>query len=327
MKGVGKYIILLFLGSVVFATLFFYLGYRAFYEKNLVDQERIVFIPKGQGLIRTAWDLESQDLIRSKDIFKVGVILSGFERKLQAGEFSIPPRSSMFDIMNILGSGKVIQHRLTVIEGWTSWQIVDYLNGIENLTHEIRELPPEGSILPETYLYTKNTDRYELVRRMQNRQSELMKSLWEKRDSDLPFSSVDDAIILASIVEKETALEHERAHIASVFINRLRKNMRLQTDPTVIYGLDRRGFINRPIKKSDINADNPYNTYRIKGLPPTAIAHPGKASLEAVLHPLKSDDLYFVADGTGGHAFSSSLYEHMKNVKKWRKIEKDNKSF
>lgn len=322
MTGIRKYIILLLIGSVAFAALFVYLGYERFHEAGPQGQDSVYFLPKGQGVVHTAGELEHQGFISGQNIFKIGVKISGYERRLQAGEFNIPAGSSMFDIMMLLSSGKVIQHRLTIVEGWTSWQIVDYLNSIENMTNAITDLPREGSILPETYLYTKNTNRDEIVRRMQDRQSELLESTWEKRDEGLPFLSVEEALILASIVEKETAIEQERAHIAGVFINRLRRRMRLQTDPTVIYGLNRRGFLNRPIYKSDLKSDNPYNTYRIKGLPPTAIAHPGRASIEAVLHPLPTDDLYFVANGTGGHTFSSSLREHLNNVKKWRWIEK-----
>ncbi|PCJ41919.1 MAG: aminodeoxychorismate lyase [Alphaproteobacteria bacterium] len=326
MTGIRKYIILLIIGSALFAALFFYLGYEKFHATGPIVQEEIYFLPKGQGVIRTAWELEQNGYITDQNIFKLGVKLSGFERDLRAGEFAIPAYSSMFDIMMILSSGKVVQHRLTIVEGWTSWQIVNYLNSLENLTGQILDLPREGSILPETYHYTRNTDRHEIIRRMQVRQLDLMDEIWDQRTADLPFVSVEDALILASIVEKETAVDHERAHIAGVFINRLRKNMRLQTDPTVIYGIDRRGFLDRPIRKSDLKSDNPYNTYRFKGLPPTPIAHPGRASIEAVLHPLETDDLYFVADGTGGHAFARRLRDHLKNVKKWRRLEKERKN-
>ncbi len=324
MTGIRKYIILLIIGSVAFAALFFYLGYRSFHAAGPFDQDTAYVLPRGQGLLRTAWELEEQGLVASRDIFRLGVMLAGYERKLQAGEFAIPAKASMRDIMTILASGKVIQHRLTIVEGWTSWQIAEYLNGIENLTEPITDLPREGSILPDTYLYSRNTSRHDLIRRMQVRQLDLLDEIWKGRAADLPFLSVEEALILASIVEKETAVEAERAHIAGVFINRLRKNMRLQTDPTVIYGIDRKGFLGRAISRADLKADNPYNTYRIKGMPPTAIAHPGRASIEAVLHPLQTDDLYFVADGSGGHVFASSLREHLRNVKKWRKIEKQN---
>lgn len=326
MTGLRKYIILLLLGSVVFAALFFYLGYRSFHQEGPGPLDSVYILPKGQGVIRTAWELERRGLVSSRNIFKLGVKLSGYERRLQAGEYNIPAHSSMFDIVMILSGGKVIQHRLTIIEGWTSWQIARYLEGIDNLTERITDLPREGSILPDTYQYVRNTSRHDLIRRMQMRQLDFLDRAWDKRADNLPFISVEGAVILASIVEKETARPDERAHIAGVFINRLRKNMRLQSDPTVIYGLDHRGSLNRSINKSDLKADNPFNTYRIRGLPPTAIDHPGREAIQAVLHPLATDDLYFVADGTGGHAFSSTLHEHQKNVRKWRRGRKAKKS-
>lgn len=326
MRGMRKYIILLFVGSVLFGALFAYLGYREFQDPGPLDQDQPYDLTKGQGVIRTAWELEQQGFITSKDIFKIGVQLSGFERNLKAGEFAIPAGASMQNIMMILSSGQVIQHRLTIVEGWTSWQIADHLNGIDNLSDPITDLPEEGTVLPETYLYTKNTSRGDLVRRMQGRQLKLLDKIWANRAPDLPFNTVQEALILASIVEKETANPEERPHIAGVFINRLKKRMRLQTDPTVIYGISRKGFLDRPIRRSDLAAVNPYNTYKIRGLPPTAIAHPGQASIEAVLHPLKTNDLYFVADGTGGHAFASTLRQHQRNVERWRRIEKKAKA-
>jgi len=325
MTGLRKYIILLLTGSVAFAALFFYLGYRSFHETGPASQNVIYILPKGQGVIRTAWELERRGLVTSSNIFKLGVKLSGLERRLQAGEYNIPAHSSMLDILMILSGGKVIQHRLTIIEGWTSWQITDYLANIDNLTGRITDLPREGSILPDTYQYVRNTSRHALIRRMQMRQLDFLDRAWDKRAANLPFISAREAVILASIVEKETAKPEERAHIAGVFINRLRKNMRLQSDPTVIYGLDRRGSLNRTISKSDLKSDNPYNTYRVRGLPPTAIDHPGREAIEAVLHPLESNDLYFVADGSGGHAFSATLRQHRKNVRNWRRIKKKKK--
>jgi len=325
MTGLRKYIILLLLGSVVFAALFFYLGYRSFHQEGPGPLDSVYILPKGQGVIRTAWELERRGLVTSSNIFKLGVKLSGYERKLQAGEYDIPAHSSMLDILMILSGGKVIQHRLTIIEGWTSWQIADYLERIDNLTERITDLPREGSILPDTYQYVRNTSRHDLIRRMQMWQLDFLDGAWTKRADNLPFISAREAVILASIVEKETAKPEERAHIAGVFINRLRKNMRLQSDPTVIYGLDRRGSLNRAISKSDLKSDNPYNTYRIRGLPPTAIDHPGREAIEAVLHPLENNDLYFVADGSGGHAFSATLRQHRKNVRNWRRIKKKKK--
>ncbi|MBT5187162.1 MAG: endolytic transglycosylase MltG [Kordiimonadaceae bacterium] len=324
MHGIRKYILLLIIGSAAFAALFAYLGYRAFHEANEITAQSTFLVPSGQGLIRTARLLNEAELISDPDIFKVGVMLKGAERSLKAGEFLIPPNSSMNDIMNVLVKGEVIQHKITIVEGWTSWQIADYLNGIENLTDEILELPIEGSILPESYLYTHGTSRFDLLMRMQEQQLEVLDKLWDKRADNLPFDTVEEAIILASIVERETGIPEERPHIAGAFVNRLRNSIRLQSDPTIIYGIDRKGFLDRGLRRSEINdKDNPYNTYQIDKFPPTAIAHPGRAAIEAVLNPIETDDIYFVADGTGGHVFAKTLNEHLRNVAKWRKIENE----
>lgn len=307
-------------------ALFGILGYRDFHNPNEDITETAFLVPKGQGLIRTARLLHEAELITNQDIFKVGVMLKGQERNLKAGEFLISAKSSMDNILSVLVKGDVIQHSLTIPEGWTSYRIAQYLNGIENLIDSIDELPLEGSILPETYHYTHATSRFDLLMRMKESQMILLDQIWDDRAMDLPFDTVEDAIILASIVERETGKVEERPHVAGVFINRLNRRMRLQTDPTLIYGINRKGFLDRGLKRSELEDEsNPYNTYKINGLPPTAIAHPGKASIEAVLHPMKTDDIYFVADGTGGHAFARTLSQHKKNVTKWRKIEAANK--
>ena len=324
MGGLRKYIILLLAGSVIFMALFAFLGYRAFHAPSEVSEETVFLVPGGQGLIRTARLLEEKGLISNRDIFKIGVMLKGEERNLKAGEFLIPARQSMDQLMAILVKGEVIQHTLTIPEGWTSFQITEYLNGIENLSDTIEAPPIEGSILPETYHYTHGTSRFDLLSRMQEQQLVLLDQLWDHRDPDLPFDSIDEAIILASIVERETGLPEERAHIAGVFINRLRRSIRLQSDPTIIYGIDPKGFLERGLRRSELDdRENPYNTYQINGLPPTAIAHPGRASIEAVLHPMQTDDVYFFADGTGGHVFAKTLNEHRKNVVQWRRIENE----
>jgi UPF0755 protein len=322
MQGIRKYIILLLVGSAAFAALFAFLGYRSFHATNEAVQETVFLVPSGQGLIRTSRLLHELGLISNQDIFKVGVMLKGFERNLKAGEFLIPVQVSMNDILEIFVKGDVIQHKLTIVEGWTSWQIVEYLNSIENLKDELEELPMEGSILPESYLYTHGTSRFDLLSRMQEQQTEFLDKVWDGRAEDLPFNTVDEAIILASIVERETGVPEERAHIAGVFVNRMRRNIRLQSDPTIIYGIDRKGYLERGLRRSEIeDKDNPYNTYQINKLPPTAIAHPGQKSIEAVLNPMDTNDVYFVADGTGGHVFAKTLVEHKKNVAEWRKIE------
>lgn len=212
--------------------------------------------------------------------------------------------------------------RIAIAEGATSWQIWTALNGAEFLSGALPDIPAEGSLAPDSYEVRRGADRATLVAEMQRRQSAILTALWAARAPDLPLASPEEALILASIVEKETGIADERGIVASVFINRLRVPMRLQTDPTVIYGITRgQGVLGRGLRRSELAAETPYNTYRIDGLPPTAIANPGRASIEAVLNPPESDYLYFVADGTGGHAFAATLAEHNRNVARWREIE------
>ena len=218
------------------------------------------------------------------------------------------------------------RYRVALAEGATVWQIVEELKDADFLTDEVEELPPEGMLAPDSYEVKAGDSRADLLRRMQEKQAARLAAVWERRAEGLPFETPQEALILASIVEKETALPEERPTVASVFINRLRRGMRLQTDPTVIYGVtEGRGVLGRPIRRSELRRETPYNTYVITGLPPTPIANPGLASIEAVLNPADTDYLYFVADGSGGHAFARTLAEHNANVAKWRAIEAERK--
>lgn len=212
--------------------------------------------------------------------------------------------------------------RIAVAEGVTSWQVWNALTQAEFLTGDLAEVPAEGRLAPDSYEMRRGADRAALVAEMESRQAAILARAWENRAPDLPLASPEEALILASIVEKETGVPDERRVVASVFINRLNEPMRLQTDPTVIYGITRgQGTLGRGLRRSELNADTPYNTYRIDGLPPTPIANPGRASIEAVLNPETTDYLYFVADGTGGHVFATTLSEHNANVARWRQIE------
>ncbi len=214
------------------------------------------------------------------------------------------------------------RYRVTLAEGVTSWQVVQELRQAEFLSGEVSTLPSEGSLAPDSYEIKRGADRVELLDRMQVAQEAILAELWEGRASDLPLASAAEALILASIVEKETGLAEERPQVASVFVNRLKQGMLLQTDPTVIYGVtDGKGVLGRGIRQSELRRETPYNTYVIKGLPPTPIANPGRAAIEAALHPDETEYLFFVADGTGGHAFAKTLKEHNRNVAAWRKIE------
>ena len=217
--------------------------------------------------------------------------------------------------------------RLTVAEGLTVAEVFRLLAETEGLTGELPEPPPEGSLLPETYFYALGDDREEIVRRMRRGMRELLDELWSSRPEDLVLEDRGDLVTLASIVDKETGLADERSTVAAVFLNRLRLGMRLQSDPTVIYGLtEGNGPLDRPLTRRDWRHDSPYNTYQIDGLPPGPIGNPGRAALEAVLQPDDVDYLYFVADGTGGHAFGRTLEEHNRNVAKWRQIKNGRQS-
>ncbi|GMG81224.1 hypothetical protein LNKW23_04360 [Paralimibaculum aggregatum] len=266
---------------------------------------------------RTVWGL-----LAGQQLFKVGTRARRQTRALKAGEYELPPGASMAEMLALITSGRAIQHAVTVPEGLTSWEVVELLKGVDVLTGELAAVPPEGSLAPDTYFVSRGMARAELIRRMSAAQAEILAAAWAARAEGLPLDSPEEALILASIVEKETGVGAERAQVASVFVNRLRKGMRLETDPTVIYGITGgQGPLGRGLRRSELIAETPYNTYRIPGLPPTPIANPGRAAIEATLNPADTPYFYFVADGTGGHAFSETLSEHNANVRKWRRIE------
>jgi UPF0755 protein len=224
----------------------------------------------------------------------------------------------------MIAEGKALIYRVTVSEGMTTTQILERIAASGALVEAAPENLPEGVLLPDTYTYTRGTTRTELVQRMQEAQHQLLDELWDGRAKDLPLKTKEDAVILASIVEKETSRPAERGRVAAVFLNRLKRSMRLQSDPTIIYGLvGGKGRLERPISRDDISQKTAYNTYRINGLPPTPIANPGREAIRAVLNPATTEDIYFVADGSGGHVFSRTLSEHSEKVKEWRKFEED----
>jgi len=303
---------------------FFLYGKWKYEGAGPAEKPLVVMLPKGIGVRDIAGRLEQAGAIEDELIFRLGVRVEGVGTDLKAGEYEIPARASMASIVGILRAGKSIQHQITLPEGLTSEQIMDIVEKDPVLTGKLPETPPEGSLLPETYSFTRGTTRAELVERMRKAHDALLDKLWAQRAKDLPFKTKEDAVILASIVEKETGLAGERPLVASVFVNRLRKPMRLQSDPTIIYGLvGGQGPLGRPLRRSEIDKATPYNTYVIDGLPPTPICNPGKASLHAVLDPPDTNHLYFVADGTGGHVFSDSLAQHQRNVAKWRQVERE----
>ncbi len=285
-------------------------------------QAKQIELPRGTTLRGVTLKLDEQGLLRSAVLFRFYVRLRGHASALKAGEFNIPAGANMEAVLKILIGGEVMLHAITLAEGLTSQNIVAHLRGLDLLQGEVT-VPAEGSLLPETYKVARGMSRAKLIEKMMRAQTAVIDELWPKRQDGLPLNSKQEAIILASIVERETAIAKERPLVAAVFINRLKKRMRLQSDPTIIYGLvGGQGKLGRPIRRSEIRRRTAYNTYRINGLPPTPIANPGRASIAAVLNPADSPALYFVADGTGGHVFSQTLEEHNLNVQRWRQIEK-----
>ena len=321
-KKVGFYLLMAFLfacliGTSVFST------YEAFIGEGPLPVRKEIMIDKGMPLKQIANYLKEQGVIDSPAIFVLGVRANRKTTEIKAGEYSIPARSSAKMVMDILTGGQTFIRRVSIPEGLTSYQIVQLLDKTEGLTGTVEQIPPEGSLLPQTYYFSSGDTKQQIITRMQNEMQRTIDLLWAQKDENLIIKTPEEAIILASIVEKETSKAQERAHIASVFFNRLAKKMRLQSDPTVIYALsDKTGIYKKQLWSNDLKKAHPYNTYYIYGLPPTAIANPGKDAIEAVLHPENTKDLYFVANGTGGHSFAETYQEHQKNVNIWRKIKK-----
>ncbi|MEQ1714388.1 MAG: endolytic transglycosylase MltG, partial [Hyphomicrobium sp.] len=302
--------------------------YSQFERPGPLDTARSVVVPKGKGRIQIAEALEEQGVIANRWTFVAGHLfqtLFGPKRSLdlKAGEYEVKEHASMRQVLETLTEGKSIQYKVAVPEGLTSQQIVERLKAETNLSGDVVSLPAEGTLMPDTYLISKGMGRQELIDRMQGKMKEFVAAAWEKRQADLPLRTIEEAVAFSSIVEKETGKPEERDRVAAVFHNRLKKGMRLQSDPTIIYGIaGGQGALGRSITKPDIDTKTPYNTYQINGLPPGPICNPGRASIEAALNPAATADLYFVADGTGGHAFSETLKEHNSAVQKWREVER-----
>lgn len=323
-------IITLLLLGVVAAGGLIYIGKQEFDRPGPLSAEKVVVIPSDSGLSRIADILVAEGVIENpydmfgRHVFVAGVRAHQQQAKLKAGEYAFPAGVSMRGVMALLVSGKAIMHQITFPEGLTSQQVVERLKANDTLTGAVAEVPAEGTLLPETYSFTRGASRNQIIEQMKTAHAKVLADIWEGRSKDLPFATPEELVTLASIVEKETGKADERPHVASVFLNRLAANMRLQSDPTIIYGLvGGVGTLGRPITRADIDKATAYNTYRINGLPPGPIANPGRAALEAVANPSKSKDLYFVADGTGGHIFAATLADHNRNVVKWRKIERE----
>jgi len=305
----------------------FFFGISRFYSSGPVKEPTTFVVERGNGLGTIADRLEQQGLVDNRYIFQFGSLAMRKEKAIKAGEYQIATGSSMADILKELTEGTPIQHRVTVPEGVTSWQVVGLVNQDDQLTGEITSIPPEGSILPGSYDYDRGDTRQSVVDKMQAALTTSLADVWAKRDPDLPITTPEQLVTLASVIEKETGVATEREEVAAVFVNRLKNKMRLQSDPTIIYGITKgQSVLGRGLKKSEIEAKTPYNTYQIDGLPPTPIANPGIESLRAAANPAKNKNLYFVAAGpvpSDGHLFAETYQEHRKNVAKWREIERE----
>ncbi|MEL6584861.1 MAG: endolytic transglycosylase MltG [Pseudomonadota bacterium] len=299
-------------------------GQAQFRAAGPLQEVALVTVEPGDRLDEITEALLTAGAIENDVIFRIGARYRGDDRRLRFGEYEIPPAASMEEVLDIIVSGRSVQYFVTVPEGLTSWEIVQLLNEEPLLTGEIEEIPPEGVLAPDTYSVQRGESRQALLTRMEDAQASILARAWDERVNDLPLDSIEEALILASIIEKETSVPEERRQVASVFVNRLNRGMRLQTDPTVIYGItEGRGSLGRGLRRSELDRPTPYNTYVIRGLPPGPIANPGRASIEAALNPDETPFIFFVADGTGGHAFSVTYEEHQENVRAWRRIERE----
>jgi UPF0755 protein len=306
------------------ATLVF--GKQRFDAPGPLPENRVVNIPRGSGIHDIADVLVSEGVIDQPWVFIGGVFVLKAREDLKAGEYQFKAHASLRDVVATIVEGRVVTHQFTIPEGLTSEQIVARLLDDPELVGNIKEVPREGSLLPDTYNFTRGVSREQIIQRMQQAQQRLLKEVWDRHSPDLPIKTPDQLVVLASLVEKETGKPEERTRVAAVFANRLRQKMRLQSDPTIIYGLvGGKGSLGRAIMKSEIDQPTAYNTYQIEGLPPGPIANPGRASLEAAANPARTRELYFVADGTGGHAFAETYEQHQKNVARLRSMEGDQK--
>lgn len=303
----------------------FYWLKSSYFAAGPLFEKRVVLIERGTSGAAIAARLAADGFIENPTVFQYGNRLFGVPKPLRAGEFEIPAGASAADVARILQEGEQVVHRITIAEGLTSTEIVELVRADPVLTGDIAAVPREGSLLPETYHFHRGMTRAALLQRAQKSMNDALLELWDARRPDLPLASPEEALILASIVEKETGVAAERPLVASVFVNRLNKGMRLQSDPTVVYGITNgAGPLGRALTRADLKASTPYNTYQIDRLPPGPIANPGRKSIAAVLNPAESKYFYFVADGTGGHAFAETLAQHNRNVRAWRKIQKAN---
>ena len=288
--------------------------------------EQVVLLEPGSSVRDIARALHSEGIIDDPLLFRIGARLKGRDRSLKAGELLFPANATPMQVLDVLEAGKSVHYRISLPEGLTVAEVMKLIAEDEVLEGDMPEIPPEGSLLPETYFFDRGETREALVTRMREAMEAALADAWSRKAEDLPLATPEEALILASIIEKETSVSEEYPIVAGVFANRLRQEMLLQTDPTVIYAITRgAGPLGRALLRKDLGIDDPYNTYKYPGLPPGPIANPGREAIEAAVNPATTEFIFFVADGTGGHAFAATLDEHNRNVAKWRKIRDERK--
>src|SRR5690242_3001593 len=321
---IGNAIITIVLLALIGAGTAYYYGRQVLEAPGPLKDNKVVNIPARAGKRDIADVLQREGVINVNPwLFIGGVFAMQASSELKPGEYSFRKSASLRDVIATIVEGKVVQHAVTIPEGLTSEQIVARLTENDLFAGSVREIPREGTLLPETYNFPRGTTREQVIQRMQREQKRVIAEIWERRSPDVPLKSPEQLVTLASIVEKETGKADERSRVAAVFVNRMKQKIKLQSDPTIIYGLvGGKGTLGRPIKRSEITQPSPYNTYVIDGLPPGPISNPGRASLEAAANPARTRDLFFVADGTGGHSFTETYDQHQKNVAKLRAMEK-----
>src|SRR5579863_3221426 len=321
---VGNAVITIVLVLMIGAGGAYFYGKQKLEAPGPLQEDKVVIIPSRAGMTDIADILQKEGVIDNSRWAFIGSVFALKARsELKPGEYAFQKNASLRDVIGTMVDGKVVQHAVTIPEGLTSEQIVTRLSDNDLFSGTVREVPREGTLLPETYKFPRGTSREQVIARMQQTEKRVLAEIWERRNPDIPVKTPEQLVTLASIVEKETGKADERSRVAAVFVNRLRQKIKLQSDPTIIYGLvGGKGTLGRPIKRSEIQQPSPYNTYVVDSLPPGPIANPGRASLEAAANPARTRDLFFVADGTGGHAFSDSYDQHQKNVAKLRAMEK-----
>lgn len=322
----ANFVNILILACLVIGAIVYW-GRNEMTVEGPLTADTVFEVKRGESFNSVSNRLGDSGIISSPSVFRMSARYSGQDRKLKFGEYQVRATASMTEVLELVTSGKGIQYQVTIPEGFSSFQIVERLKANEDLTGEIKELPIEGSLAPNTYAYNRGDSRETILKKMRDEQVKILDAAWSNRQADLPYKNKEEALVMASIVEKETGVASERDVVAAVFVNRLRKGMRLQTDPTVIYGLTNgERVLGRGLRRSELVKKTPYNTYVIPALPPGPIANPGKAAIEAALNPAESPYLFFVADGTGGHVFAETLKQHNVNVAKWRAIERQRKA-